>query len=478
MSLNKYIIKRGVYMLKGKTTIQLFNALTGFKEYERTEKNIVTNAVANALNLPLESRLSNQDDWAFSVINNNLPLYKNAYGGLLMFGDTHTEDVNNCLPSTENTLVGMAGTDLSGINEKQGDYNIAESGAIENGFRFVWDFATDRANGTIKSVSLTSVAGGNTGGGEVENSPIVCTSSLSVAEAENRKFLNGLNDLEEHLNITSLNGAVCYISNVEDGRFFIICYDATANKIYKVFYNDISNRRITLDSLNDFYSREVIVDGVFENNFGLWSCWVNNNKINVIDAQSNETLATHKIFALDGTLENTISVTCPFGISPKSVGHYNGQYICAANSDLKHIARFSPTGVIISEINLSTAPSRYVGFSINQHSGDGVLLAYKRDTSYTYYIQGLRFSNEGNKKLNDIIKGGSNSGHPQFACLVWSDFEKVKAPHCLISTQEAGTRLSTYLESDYLATINNLEEPITKSSAQTLKIIYELTEEE
>ena len=40
---------RGDYMLKGKTTIQLFDAKTGKLTDEVTKENLVTNAVRNAL---------------------------------------------------------------------------------------------------------------------------------------------------------------------------------------------------------------------------------------------------------------------------------------------------------------------------------------------------------------------------------------------------------------------------------------------
>jgi hypothetical protein len=38
---------------------------------------------------------------------------------------------------------------------KRGSLNTTESGAVENGYKFVWDFATDKANASINSLALT-----------------------------------------------------------------------------------------------------------------------------------------------------------------------------------------------------------------------------------------------------------------------------------------------------------------------------------
>ena len=77
----------------------------------------------------------------------------------MLFGNEQAEDANNWLP--EGIPLGYAGEAYSGTDTKRGTLNETETGAITNGYNWVWDFATDKANGLIKAVSLCPQDGGN-----------------------------------------------------------------------------------------------------------------------------------------------------------------------------------------------------------------------------------------------------------------------------------------------------------------------------
>lgn len=57
--------------------------------------------------------------------------------------------------------VATAGGEYAGANVRRGTLNTNESYATANGYHFTWDFGTDKANGVIKSVALTSQYFGN-----------------------------------------------------------------------------------------------------------------------------------------------------------------------------------------------------------------------------------------------------------------------------------------------------------------------------
>lgn len=147
--------------MKGKTTIQLFDAKTN-KEVQRT---VDTNFFTNAYKKYIEDVLNNFHLPCVGAVDlgrwcSTSP--KDCMRGLLLFDSVFPENADTFFPTTQ-VEIGHAGGDYAGTDIYRGDFNASESGDIENGYRLVWDFATDKANGTIASVCLTTLKGGNNG---------------------------------------------------------------------------------------------------------------------------------------------------------------------------------------------------------------------------------------------------------------------------------------------------------------------------
>ena len=145
-----------------KYTIQLFDAITGIMHTERISENIVTNAYQTIKNQAM------QDDIivaSFRGVESQNTDFKpvDAFGGVLLLNELQTDNVNNFIPQGE--IVGYSGDSTSSSDTRRGQRNDGESGAIGTlpvtGFRYVHDFASDEANGTINSVALCSQDGGN-----------------------------------------------------------------------------------------------------------------------------------------------------------------------------------------------------------------------------------------------------------------------------------------------------------------------------
>ena len=141
-------------MLKGKSVIELTDVHTGKKEiYE--DENLVTEAVADVLNTNLQGimydnpQLDGQsgDAWL-------LPVYSRLTGGILLYQDTIEEDPSVIYAPLDNPLVGYASNDVNTTEDVQrGSRNLTESKAVDGGFKYVWDFATSQANGTISAIA-------------------------------------------------------------------------------------------------------------------------------------------------------------------------------------------------------------------------------------------------------------------------------------------------------------------------------------
>ena len=78
------------------------------------------------------------------------------FGGILLFSDALDSDADNYdIPSGH--VVGYASQDAyAGLDTARGSFNASESGVQEDGksYKFVWDFSTAQANGTIKAIGL------------------------------------------------------------------------------------------------------------------------------------------------------------------------------------------------------------------------------------------------------------------------------------------------------------------------------------
>ena len=148
-------------MLKGKTVIELTNVHTGEKEvYEDT--NLVTEAIADILNTNILGMLYNNT--GFDGENGEkwmLPIINKLTGGILLYQEPLEERVDNLYAPFANPLIGYASSDVNNTTDvKRGSRNLTESKLVDGGFKYVWDFATSQANGTISAIALTNRVAG------------------------------------------------------------------------------------------------------------------------------------------------------------------------------------------------------------------------------------------------------------------------------------------------------------------------------
>lgn len=160
-------------MIKGHVCIDLHNHNSGFTE--RIEKdNMVTNAIQQCLvNLGMRSdgytpeRMSVSQNEVFREGYNSplFPLCKVGLGGLMLFDGKLTEDKNNVQFPTDVHLVGFGGSGINTASPTKGSLNYTDTKYSDDGRSStrVWDFATNQANGKIASLSLTHEIVGSRG---------------------------------------------------------------------------------------------------------------------------------------------------------------------------------------------------------------------------------------------------------------------------------------------------------------------------
>lgn len=146
-------------MLKGKMKIELTDVHIGETETV-LEQNMVTNALANIF------KPMGLDKSPSKMLNGMNPYYQTVLGGLLLFDAEIEENANNLYPPSGVNLIGCAsygvqnnttGTLRGGFNQTESELNMTD-----RYMKYVYDFTTSQANGTISCVCLTHKNGGYT----------------------------------------------------------------------------------------------------------------------------------------------------------------------------------------------------------------------------------------------------------------------------------------------------------------------------
>ena len=143
-------------MIKGHTKIELINVKTGQKKVVE-DTNMVTNAISKMFE---QTPFATFDMTAPNPFTNAQPLIDRLCGGLLLFNEPIEEDPDNCFTPSGNPMVGNARVNYASAQDipEFGAYNAEESTwNPETGERkYVYDFSTSKGNGTISCVCLTN----------------------------------------------------------------------------------------------------------------------------------------------------------------------------------------------------------------------------------------------------------------------------------------------------------------------------------
>jgi hypothetical protein len=146
-------------MMHGHATITLTDPTTGQVTDRREEDNLVTDVIKDMMRynpFGVRDTLANPYGLNQLLVNWVWPLATHSYGGIVLFGETNTEDAASYWPGPDNPIRGYASMDNTTFTDPmRGTYNTNESGPVAKGYRWVYDWPTDRGNGEIKSISLT-----------------------------------------------------------------------------------------------------------------------------------------------------------------------------------------------------------------------------------------------------------------------------------------------------------------------------------
>lgn len=469
--------------LKGHTIIELKDVKTG--KVERVEKdNLVTNAVQEFLSLwqPILG-------WG-AISKYYAPLYKNFFGGLYIFDTAQVESASNTfLPNAATAkLVGYAGRAATDGNDmKRGSFNFNESEELSNGYKFVWDFGTSEANGTIASLSLTHHIAGFHG---YHYDPTCVFGGGTIYGGNTDGNYKGLgwssSGTSEPFDFVSSPGFGLGIPSSDDRYCRQICdFSVTPAEIkWKSLYSNgdttrVWNGKIKTNNLNvlDNYGmretawsevqnsgapneRSIVFDTGSEiislapnyGGYGISVAVFDRTSYALTDSYTLNVYDTIGKYVLPGPWQSS----SPFGAGMA----YRGGYIYFIVCD--------NTGVYnrgyVAKFNISTKAVTLVTpqYTLTQTTNVWKALVHK-DVNGNIYAGGYLIDNNDAYIPIDMVRNDITYG-----AYSWAN------SYAVMYTGYGTTGIRPNLQ--YLATINNLATPVIKTSSKVMKITYTLTE--
>lgn len=474
--------------MKGHSRIELTDVRSGTVEVHEDD-NLVTNGIATYLKQSGIFEYKN-------VLNQNkaYPYWRSLIGGIYLLDREVTESADNILLPSDSVVTGMGSliANSDAVTE-MGTWNAVESGMQEDGtLKLVWDFATSQANGTINSACLTSSYAGYVGNGN------------SNDQRYGEVFIDGVSIVNEFGGMYTSNAINAPVINSK-GHRTIMYADYNENCIYyidsdSIIYSDttkashwgttgnvkINKYRMCLSAID---IRQDISDktGMLLNTIDIA---IPEEIINYIG-----TSYTNNGFSV--RVDENFDTYILFWKNGKDIGLNESCKILKINSDYSTQV-FTLTNT--TDIRLQLYYLQYNFLQIH-----GGYLYVKGNGLYNYLVKiKLSDSTDASKVAYLASSFGNNMytvyHHGNDICCVSSsningkitqdgkflpmngvgnmpyNMLPIKGNKLLYIYQLAsGNSISLYKSHQYLATINNLQEPVVKTASKTMKVTYTIT---
>lgn len=470
-------------MLKGKTTFELTDVNTGKVEVIE-DSNMITNG--------LQEFLRTYGYFGCDVLSDDTvrtnSLWVNLLGGLFLFDTALDEDVNNTFMPAGVKMIGNGSKDVSnsGAVTELGSYNTTESGLQSDGsVKFVYEFNTAQANGNIACACLTSKVGGYIGMGNESNRYI-----------NNSYVLDAYISDDNHYCYSGIDGATNDASHIlypvysENAIYFTNPYNIIYSSAYSSQHWSVTKKIQILKVRAGFTSVGIKARRDLRNIVATYDVDIPQDILDYMGTSTNY------IFISRDSERNVYVIFNKSSSDRLDAGAFC--WIMKINKDMKATA-YKFTNNVGKTLTLD---SSHITFD-----GDYLWMIY----AYTrpFYLYGIKYSdstqiieagviNESNifslytigknliglyndyittmydvvnrtqRQTNGYLKGYSNT--------VLIPFADKKGVYLQVYTRTNPNYLYVMKDPRYLATINNLSEPVVKTASKTMKVTYTITE--
>lgn len=370
--------------------------------------------------------------------------WEDLVGGLFLFRDTIASG-SFYMPSSNvmigNSSVGISNSDLP---NELGSYNASESSASISAITQVYDFATNQANGQIGCVCLTSKVGGQIGYGNTNGR----RTNIDFGYGQPGSIIGNRNSaIINNIEYTfTLTGDVLSVMKTRRS--------ITQGSVFKGFYYtitvDLSNIKPSGTTLNPGLSVFALNDGKIRIYSPVEGSIADGANVYFFDYNPSDDSVVLGSFANSaGKAIRGDIVALSFTPDNYCVTYDGNRYMQIFNvTNSTHVLDYTVEPLLYSD--------RYGNY--DTPLSDGLLLAYGSLSGYivNYYAGSVKPINVNSATNYSIF----NKKYPSLDAL---SFTSGNSPVLIKNPL-------------YLATINNLQSPVTKTAAQTMKVTYSLTE--
>lgn len=505
--------------LKGHAKIELTDVNTGKTEVIEHD-NMITNGILKVLNKHNITRPIVDNETA--VASTEWTIVNNWFGGLMLFDTPLNDDINDYAIPSDATCVGY-GTRVANntINSLLGTFNTSESDIIsdDGSVKFVWDFATNQGNGTISSLSLVPLEVAKMGWSNKIEEYITTFYSDKVFS-----FYLGQNlsyDIDGYLYYDD-----AYIYGIERGNITTVDGTMQENHFSKTGKIRLIKRKFPSKkvSIFDFPTKPVSHEPILEAEIQIPS-----EMMSIITSVTSDKVFYHiekdqNYIYFYANSSSSVDINSTFYLLRIDIDTYATELITMNNTTGRKIGIGNMTGTYSSDQGLIRSSYSYMRIVngklvvtpdnicdiIDISNNTDVKRAKQNDDSESFYCSVTGF------KYKDYLFAYASTGEVSYCncinvrtgttfriyisllysfCGGWHFKTSAAGPsfylNCLITHKtddemphifsayysSSLLRFSVYFNPLILMTKNNLDSPVTKTSSQTMKITYTLTEE-
>jgi len=462
--------------LKGTMVMELTDVNTSEVEVI-TEENMVTNAVNNILGLnPMGIFYAATEEYDASVLwnGNLLPICPNMVGGILLFSKVLEENAENIYVQSDNLPVAYASNNVnSTANMARGSLNLTESKALDNGYKFVWEFTPSQGNGTIAAVALTSAMGGQNGYGSLvgDASTFLQLKAANIGSLADAKKMVLFETVEVDFENNLLYSITSADSSVSIRKIRIPIFNIGLNeKLDDSTYTVLENHTITTETFR-FLGSYTLYGEFMDGKDGFWYGFSNEG-----NSSGNATMVWVKISKADysftegqWTLSN--AKLMDVGNRDGNASYPERNVKCCVRNGYLYVPAYNKKGIY--KINLgNSADVTLIDFGFT--SKWKPLCESGSCEVYMTLIGDLIVAGDFQITADDTVIHTQGSARLNDAATPLFQYK-----HFLVGWGGSyGNEYRTaYLLTPYLASINNLSSAVVKTVDKTMKITYTLTEE-
>ena len=460
--------------LKGTAVIELTDVNT--QEVETyVEENMVTNALNNILGLNPMAVFYCEEEYNTGIVwtGNLLPICPNMIGGILLFPKALEENADNIYVKSDNLPVAYASNNVnSTANTARGSLNLTESKALDNGYKFVWEFTASQGNGTIAALGLTSSLGGQNGFGSsvADSSTFLQLKEVDIGNIALAKQMVLFEAVEVDFEKDLLYSITFEDSSVIVRKVRIPIFSIGLNEnVNDTTYTVLEETAIPTNTflfMGDYTLYGEFMDG----QDGYWYGFSNEE-----NSSGDATMVWVKISKEDYSIEEgtwTLSNTYLQAVGERAMDSYPERICnCCMRNGYLYVPAYNKKGIY--KINVSnSADVTLIPFGFT--SGAKPLCEAGTCELYLTVIGDLFIGGDYQITADDTViktKGNERLNHAATPLFQYKNF-------LLGWGGSYGNEFRTmYLLTPYLATINNLASAVVKTTDKTMKITYTLTEE-